>query len=64
MILREISFAILRKELPGTSHDRIEVFQFINDNGLTDELTASELLELRKLIESGHVRAPTLSVVI
>ena len=64
MVLKTYAFAILNGDLPGSEEDKIECFQFVNDNGYVDELSAAQLLTLRSLVEKGIVQSPTLFVVL
>jgi hypothetical protein len=60
MILRDLAFAIINNQVNYNPNDLIEAFQFVVDVGLTEELTAKQLLFLRGLIESDKVHTPVL----
>ena len=62
MVLKPHAFAIINGDLPGSDEDRVECFQFVNDNGYVDELTPIHLLELRHLVETGIISSPVLYV--
>jgi len=64
MILKDTAFAILNNTVPSTPDDVIESFQFVADNGYFEELTASQLLTLRELIETDKVFTPPAMVII
>ena len=60
MVLKTMAFAILNGELPGSTEDHIEAFQFIVDNAYVDELSPLQTMQLRDLVESATVRSPVL----
>ena len=60
MILRDTAFGVINGSINSTIHDQLESYQFIVDNGLTEELTPKQFLFLRGLVESGQVHTPVL----
>lgn len=58
MILKDTAFAIVNGRVNFTNEDQIEAYQFINDNGYVDELTPTQTLFLKSLVESNLVFSP------
>jgi hypothetical protein len=54
-LFQDLGFRILRGELGGTFEDKIEVYQFMNDNFLLDKLTPSQIAEFNLLVEGGQI---------
>jgi len=54
-LLKEFAFKIINHELGATYEDRIEAFQFVNDNFLLERLMPHHLEEFNFLVESGQI---------
>jgi hypothetical protein len=55
MILQDTALAILRGDVGATYNDRIEAYQFMNDNFLLDQLTPVQAAEYNTLVEGGVI---------
>ena len=64
MILKDHAVAINNGAVNSTEEDVVEAYQFVNDNGYTDELNPKQLLRLRELVESQLIATPRLFVTI
>jgi hypothetical protein len=53
--LQEIAFKILNGEVGGTFEDKIEAFQFVNDNFLIDKLSPAQQQDYNSLVEMGVI---------
>jgi len=60
MYLKDIAFGIINGAIPATPDDQLEAYQFVVDNGYTEDLTPKQTLFLRELVESGKVETPVL----
>lgn len=54
-LLQELALKIVNGELGSTFEDRIEAFQFMNDNFLLDQLSEKHVTEFNILVEGGQV---------
>lgn len=54
-LLHQLAHKILSGELGGTFEDKIEVYQFLNDNFYLDELNDQQRAEFNMLCEGGQV---------
>jgi len=55
MLLLETAFRIVNNEIGATHEDVVEAFQFLNDNGYADKLSARQRHLLDDLVEKGLV---------
>jgi hypothetical protein len=60
MFLKTAAFGLLNGHIPATEEDILEAYQFVVDSGYTQELSATQLLQLRDLVESDKVFTPVL----
>jgi hypothetical protein len=58
MMLADVARGILRGDIGATFQDKIEAYQFMNDNYLLEELTPSQQEEFRVLVEGGVIATP------
>ena len=58
--MKDLAIAIINGATNATVHDQIEAYQFITDNGYTEDLTPQQTLFLRELIESDKIFTPVL----
>lgn len=54
-LLQELALKIINGELGGTFEDKVEVYQFMNDNFLLDVLTEKQRAEFNMLVEGGQI---------
>lgn len=54
-LLQDLAFKILNGDLGGTFEDKIEAYQFVNDNFLLDSLNGQQRAEFNMLVEGGQV---------
>jgi hypothetical protein len=58
MMLRDVAKAILNDDIGATYQDKIEAYQFMNDNFLLDELSPYQQEEFRNMVELGIIATP------
>lgn len=54
-LLHELAHKILSGELGGSFEDKIEAYQFMNDNFYLNELSDRERAEFNMLAEGGQI---------
>jgi hypothetical protein len=54
-LLQQLAIKIVNDELGGTFEDKVEVYQFLNDNFLLDHLTDKQRAEFNMLVEGGQI---------
>lgn len=60
MFLKTAALGILNGDIPSSEEDVLEAYQFIVDNGYTNDLSVEQYLKLKELVESDKVFTPTL----
>jgi hypothetical protein len=54
-LLQRLAQQIINNELGGTFEDKIEAYQFMNDNFFLDLLTEKQRSEFNMLVEGGQI---------
>lgn len=54
-LLQDLAFQIVKDQIGATFEDKIEAYQFINDNWLVDRLPGVLQEEYNMLIETGII---------
>jgi len=55
MLLRETALRVINSPEEFLYEDTVEAYQFINDNGLVDQLNDDQTMILMDMVESGMV---------
>lgn len=55
MMLFQTAMMVINDQVGATYEDKIEAYQFLNDNFYLDKLTPSQAQEFHNLVESGIV---------